>query len=107
MRRLERELAGELAQPMVDRLRAEGRYAKLRQRAEAKSALLSRLAAVETETDTPGDLRVLTWYFHERLNTAIPDDLEAYARELGVIDADMLRRMLWREFQFVVRGPDR
>ena len=101
LRELEHERAPYLLTRMLDHLRVDGRYGSLRQRAEAKAAYYLRIAALETQVETPEDLRILSWYFEERLGIGIPDDLTAYAHDLGFADAESLRRILWREFHFV------
>jgi hypothetical protein len=102
LRRLEWERTPYLLPCMLDRLRSEGRYPALRARAAAKAVHHAAASIAETEADAPDDLYVLSWYFGHRLGTAIPDDLEEYARDLGFADAHALRRALWREFRFVM-----
>lgn len=100
LRLAERAYAPYVIERMIDRLRAEGRYAAMRERAEIKAAMLARSNATEPELDAPEDLRVLQWYFEGRLGVEIPADLSAHAAALGFSDADALRRLLWREFHF-------
>jgi hypothetical protein len=76
----------------------------LRRRAAAKAAHCRRTGAVDTDIATPDDLQVLRWYFEQRLAMDVPEDLEAYARDLGFTDADGLRRALQLECRFVLAG---
>lgn len=99
--RLERERAPHLVARVLDRLRVDGRYRPLRDRAEAKRAHEARAGTAETEANAPEDLHVLRWYFEGRLGVGIPDDLEGYALDLGFANAGALRCALWREFRFV------
>ena len=102
--RLGQERMPLLAGRMLDRLRADGRYPPLRRRAAAKAALRRRTAAVEPDVATADDVRVLHWYFAQRLAMDVPEDLEAFARDLGFADADGLCRALRLEYRFVLAG---
>jgi hypothetical protein len=104
LRSLERQRAPHLLERMLDRLRAEGRYAGLRRRAAAKAAHRRRAGVVDTDIAAPDDLQVLRWYFEQRLAMDVPEDLEAFARDLGFTDADGLRRALQLECRFVLAG---
>lgn len=102
--RLGQERMPWLAERMLDRLRADGRYAALRRRAEAKAAQRRRSTAVLPDTASADDVRVLHWYFTRRLSIDVPGDLEAFARDLGFADADGLCRALQIEYRFVLAG---
>jgi hypothetical protein len=102
LRRLERRLAPQLPARMLDRLRAEGRYAGLRRRAEAKAAFRLSEAAADGDEAAADDVHILRWYFARRLGRDIPDDLEAFARDLGFADAEGLCRALRLECRFVL-----
>lgn len=95
---LERGLAPRLAGRMLDRLRIDGLYENLRQRAEAK-----RGVAHEEGPAGASGIALLRWYFEDRLGMAVPDDVDAWARDLGYADSHGLERALRREFVFARR----
>ncbi|MFO1068586.1 MAG: TfuA-like protein [Geminicoccaceae bacterium] len=92
---LEQGLAPRLAGRMLDRLRIDGRYEALRRRAEGK-----RGVAVAEAPDDGAGIALLRWYFEDRLGMAVPDDLDAWARDLGYADSHGLERAVRREFGF-------
>lgn len=105
LRGLERLQQPHLLERMLDRLRAEGRYAALSTRAAAKAALGCHMDDRD-ESVIYDDLDVLRWYFEQRLAMDVPEDLEAYARDVGFADAESLGRALWLEFRFVSAGRE-
>lgn len=105
LRGLERRRRPHLLGRMLDRLRAEGRYAGLRARAAAKAAH-TRRSPPENSSTAPDDLAALRWYFERRRAMDIPEDLEAYARDLGFADAAGLCRALQLEYRFVLSGEE-
>lgn len=85
---------------MIDQLRANGDYARLVARAQAKRNTL--LAADNDRCDdgnTIEDLRALAWYFEQRLGVRIPDDVDAYATHLGFAGAAAFHRAVGREYR--------
>lgn len=103
LRNLERQRLPHVLARMLDRLRAEGRYAGLRARASAKAALARTLPA---EGEPVDDLAALRWYFEQRRVMEIPEDLEAFARDMGFADGARLCRALQLEYRFVLAGEE-
>jgi hypothetical protein len=54
-------------------------------------------------SDTQGQQirEALAWYFEQRLGRTIPEDLEGYAREIGMPDAAALQSAIAREHAYV------
>jgi hypothetical protein len=87
---------------LLDDLRLAGDYARLTARARAKQVLL---AAQGLDDARPEDVGVapaalLVWYFEHRLSAAVPDDVDAAAREHGFADRDHFYRALLREWLY-------
>jgi hypothetical protein len=100
LERLVAQTADGLDDRLLDDLRLHGDYARLAGRARDKQALL---AAQGLEQPRPEDVGVtpatlLVWYFEERLNEPLPDDVDVAARARGFADRDHLCRALLREW---------
>jgi hypothetical protein len=85
---------------LLDDLRLHGDYPRLAGRARDKQTLL---AAQGLDRPRPEDVGVtpailLVWYFEQRLNEPLPDDIEAAARAQGFADRDHFCRALLREW---------
>lgn len=83
-----------LAPPMLSELRAAGSYPALRARAIGKRT-------VAGETPAAVALYPLAqWFFEQRLGRAVPADLDAFARALGLGGRDALARILAHELAY-------
>jgi hypothetical protein len=90
----------------VDHLRATGDYARHAARARAKERVLEATGLDPTYVDEWTRFRLTTWYFEHRLGVSVPDDLPAYAAEIGFADLHAFYRALLREYVYVTRpGP--
>ncbi len=91
-----------LDRPLLDHLRISDRYARLADRARRKHTALTALGCPDPKPEnlslTP--IQLMLWYFEERLGQAIPDDLDAFARRLGLADRAEFYRLLAREYLF-------
>ena len=91
----------QLERYVIDQLRTEGDYTRLAARAQVKRTTL--LAA---GNDLPGDantmesLRALVWYFEQHLGRGVPDDIDAYATNIGFDSAAAFHRAVGREHRF-------
>jgi ribosomal protein S12 methylthiotransferase accessory factor YcaO len=91
-----------VADRMPDQLRVDGDYPELVARARHKGRALEAagyrdvsLADLGVEWDD-----VLAWYFHQRLGTAVPADVAAFATAHGFSDQAHFRRVLGREYAY-------
>ncbi|MEX0351562.1 MAG: TfuA-like protein [Paracoccaceae bacterium] len=83
---------------MLSALRWTGDYAKIKARAEAKNAVLH---GAETRDFSAQDrLRLLIWYFEDRLGQPVPEDLDGHALSLGLADREEFCRLVEREFLY-------
>jgi hypothetical protein len=105
------EAIGALAAPtmgdaLLDELRLRNDFTRFAARARDKQAALEAHGL-----DHPGadDARLMppvalrAWYFEQRLNRPLPDDIDAAARELGFADRADLDRALRREWLYCTR----
>lgn len=91
----------ELTAALLDHLRAAGEYPRLAARARDKRARLAAAPGDEADGAPHLDrLRLLSWYFAERLREPLPADPASYARELGFRDVDAFLRALARERRY-------
>jgi hypothetical protein len=47
--------------------------------------------------------RALAWYFEQRLQSSVPEELDSFARELGLTDGATLQRAILREYLYVTK----
>jgi hypothetical protein len=92
-----------LGRPLLDHLRLSDAYTHLAERARRKHATLTALGLPDPE---PRDLnmvppRLARWYFETRLGRAIPDDLDRFARAIGLENRAAFYRLLAREYLFL------
>jgi hypothetical protein len=84
---------------LLDDLRLNGEYAQLVARARAKL----------DDDGPPGTaaeaLAALEWYFAQRCDTAVPDDLADYAQSCGFPDEQAFRTAVRREYQYANHRP--
>ncbi|MGH6886872.1 MAG: hypothetical protein ACREGK_12455, partial [Geminicoccales bacterium] len=106
------EAVGALAAPslpghLLDELRLRDEFVRFAERARDKQAVLEAPALEHPGADDarlmpPAMLRA--WYFEQRLNRPLPDDIDAAARELGFADRADLDRALGREWLYCTRA---
>ena len=99
---LARQAAAGWHDRLLDDLRLHGDYPRLAQRARAKQALL---AALGLDHPRPEDIgvapaAVLAWYFEDRLQQPVPEDVGRAASELGYPSRDHFYRALLREWLY-------
>ncbi|MFG6081874.1 TfuA-like protein [Paracoccus litorisediminis] len=80
---------------ILDVLRLDGRYPVLRDRARVRAGL--------TKSGTPPLPLLVAWYFESRLGRPVPEDIDAYARELGFSGQARLLDLLTGEFALAAR----
>lgn len=104
LRRVEALLEPDIAWHLPDQLRATDEYGPLLERMRRKEQVLAG-GGLETpglaEAGLSSEEELWEWYFHERLGRPAPADLDAYARSLGFLDEDALRRAVLRERCFL------
>lgn len=90
-------------------LKASDRYQALKQRAEAK-----RLASpgenptvVSPAIDGIIELQLLDWYFEQCLDLPVPEDVDAYARSIGLASRIELCRLLHCEREYLSMTDDK
>jgi hypothetical protein len=88
---------------LIDELRLSGAYEALATRARLKAEGISD-ADVGGGDPWPGSgpdrLRLRLWFFEECLGEAIPEDMEAFARALGLSSANEFDRVLLHEWLY-------
>jgi hypothetical protein len=88
---------------LVSHLRATGEYGRFAERAETKASRLRALGplapSLEDLAMTEGAL--FRWYFLERRQTSVPDDVDGFARRAGFADRSEMRAAVLRELQCV------
>jgi hypothetical protein len=96
----------DLEQQMLSELRLAGDYGALARRAREKVAALQAAGRGEDAPDGegPAPAALLPWHFEQRLGRAVPDDLAAYARELGFASLADFHRALRKEWLYSGRG---
>ncbi len=95
----------EILAQIPDALRAAGLYGRLAARAEDKRRLLA-----EADLLNPGSAdwgqdeeALVAWHFTERRGEAMPHDLEAHARALGLANRHAFLQALMREYLYCRR----
>lgn len=91
-----------LARHIIAELKWSGDFASLKRRALDKAKALADSGHVETD---PGQaqsshLNLVVWYFEQRLDRPIPEDLDLYARSVGLGTRQELYRVLEREYLY-------
>lgn len=89
-----------LAAAMLSELRADGGWPALSARARDKQAL----AAPGGPAQQPL-YPLAQWFFEERLGREVPEDLDLFARRLGLPGRDALARILARELSYYLSLP--
>ena len=86
---------GGLDRHILAELQWSGEYPALKTRAEAKA----RVTGVNgSAAASPERLRMLIWFFEDRLDRQVPDDPDAYAASIGLAGRDELFDLIGREF---------
>jgi hypothetical protein len=86
---------------LLDELRLSGGYERLAERAHRKEALLTKAeGGAEGKLLGQGAIALRLWYFEKRLGVALPDDVAAFARELGFSNVNDFDDALRREYSF-------
>lgn len=80
---------------LIDHLRLSGEYPRLSARAKAKASTLAG-----ADGPSPSARQLLRWHFETRRARAIPDDIDAHARRLGLVDAARFIDLLAREYRY-------
>ncbi len=90
-------------------LKASDRYQALKQRADAKRQMVSGAIqdAVSPARDRINDLKLLDWYFKQCLDLPVPEDVDAYARSIGLASRAELCRLLHCEREYLSMTDDR
>jgi len=99
---LTRQAAGSLEHHLLDDLRLYGAYARLAERARRKQELLAGQGLDHPRPEDVGipPAALLAWYFEDRLQRPIPDDIAHTAHELGFEDPQHFTRALLREWLY-------
>ena len=92
--------SGEMSRLLLDELRHLGKYAELKHRGKAKQARISATSSAGTDGNAARDLELLSWYFETVAGRSIPDDLEAYVRDLGFSSRQEFIGVLRDEYQY-------
>jgi hypothetical protein len=103
--------AARLAPHFLAELRWSGTYSELKDRAKEKARIIDEKGYAIA---SPDRLRMLIWFFESRLGASVPDDLDAYAVSIGLVDRDELFVLVAREFMYALaldepraaRNPD-
>ena len=86
-----------LDQHILADLRLSGNYSDLKERAEAKARSIDeKWSAIAS----PERLRMMVWFFENRLDRSVPDDFAAYAVSIGLANRDELFELIGREFMY-------
>ena len=96
----------DLGRDLLDQLRLDGDYARRAARARDKRMTLARRGQ---EDAAPADvgltpIALVAWHFERRHSVAVPDDLEAHARRLGLAGLANFYRLLLREWLYSQQG---
>ncbi|SHF98438.1 hypothetical protein SAMN05443144_11675 [Fodinibius roseus] len=86
-----------------DYLRLHGLYSELCERAKSKQRLLESHGLENPQLAEVGltEESLIKWYFDERLNHPIVEDIKQYTKGIGIEDLDEFIRMALREFCFL------
>lgn len=90
-------------------LKASHGYQALKQRAEAKRQALPRGNPTEVSPAIDGisELQLLDWYFEHCLDLSVPEDVDEYARSIGLSSRTELCRLLHCEREYLSMTDDR
>jgi hypothetical protein len=91
---------------LLDELRLSGAYEALATRARLKAESISDANIGGRDpwpASGPDQLRLRLWFFEECLGEAIPEDMEAFARAIGLSGANEFDRVLLHEWLYCKR----
>lgn len=90
---------------MLRVLRQSGEHATLNDRSRRKRDVLATLKSAATAAELNGlqELQLQDWYFSTRLGQGIPQDLEAYVRNLGFGELAAFNQALLCEYAYLER----
>jgi hypothetical protein len=91
----------DLQEVMLDELRLENIYPKLRRRARAKARAL---AAGDAPHPKAPPSALVAWYFGARLKGPVPDDLAGYAAGIGLSDLREFYALIAAEYAVTARS---
>lgn len=100
LRELELSAGPGIERHVLDHLRLSGGYARLAARARDKRGALAAADLTEPEPEGSITMMLLAWYFERRLGEPVPDDVDAYAAELGFASTSAFCRALLREYLY-------
>ena len=87
---------------ILDELRMTGAYQRLADRARRKADVLAAsFAGTDGAPSGPRSLTLRLWYFEQRLRLRLPDDIQAFARQLGFADDGAFDAALLRERRYL------
>jgi hypothetical protein len=91
---------------LLDELRLSGAYERLAERARQKKDVLARhgIDGTEGHASGPNPAELRLWFFEQRLGRPLPDDMDAFTRELGFAeraDFDSALRREWLYLQVI------
>jgi hypothetical protein len=91
---------------LLDELRLSGAYERLAERARQKKNVLAAhgVDGVEGAAPGPSAAALRLWFFEQRLGRPVPDNIEAFARELGFVDLAEFDGALRREWLYLGFG---
>lgn len=91
-----------LDQHLLAELRLSGDYPRLVERARAKHGMLAGLGFDDPDPQDVGVsiLALRSWYFESRLGRAMPEDMDAFAQELGFANRTEFDRALLKEYLY-------
>ncbi len=88
---------------LLDELRLSGAYERLAERARQKKDVLARhrINGVEGRASGPNPAELRLWFFEQRLGRPVPDDMDAFTRELGFAERADFNSALRREWLYL------
>ncbi len=96
-------LGRSLDRHLLDELRLSGAYERLADRVQQKREALTAhgIDGVEGAAPGPNAAALRLWFFEQRLGRPMPDDIEAFARELGFVNLAEFDSALRREWLYL------
>jgi hypothetical protein len=96
----------QLRRDLLDQLRLDGTYSRFAARAAQKRTVLAASGQLDAAPIDAGltPIVLVAWHFETRLGRAIPDDIAAHARRLGLPGPTDFYRLLAREWLYSRQG---
>jgi hypothetical protein len=103
---MEDRLDATIGRDLLDQLRIDGDYERFARRAREKHAALSARGLQDATAVDCGlaPIGLVAWHFEAQRGQAMPDDLAAYARRLGLSKISDFYRVLAREWLYSRQG---